>query len=393
MIVLRHEWPEFYKLLEKDVHLLDTINNYFNPRISVTDGSNSQSSVKIKEIFGNIQNDGLEEFLNATQYYTTTNLLPFLRLNQESYEAGIAGDKFELDVNSNKIEFVRTTITNANDEDKTKYAKKLCSINDEHAKDRTIPTLLISIGVLISAIDLVSNAEVRKTAVDNIGKHLISSLRNDISKYDMNKIFGLINEMSHNFQTALYNIFIELIKTDTTINPDIIKNFLSNNSSISQEILDNLEQKLIDIIPEHENDLLEIIRQTCGTENWNSNNFKKPVRFIKFIINRITFDNSDIDNKRVDTYKSLYAFISLDDKAIFIDHLKNTMNIITQTPVLPPRILESINSINFADLQELEPNIEKLLDSMISASTILTDINQKKDILEILVRLLSEGNQ
>lgn len=392
IIILRHEWPKFYKLLEKDIQLLDKINNYFNPRVTTSDNVTSSINTEIEKIFAEPQNEGLTEFLSATQYCKTTNILPFLRLNQESYEAGIEGDKFELDVNNNKLENVISTIRNASDDDKIKYIKKLCSINDKHAQTKTIPTLLITMGELINVIDLVQDKELRNFAADDIGKHLTSILRDDISKYDLNKVFLLIKEMSNSFQAPLYAIFIELIIVDKTLNLELVKNILDNNSSLSEDTLNSFTQKLTGLIPDNENAILDLISQVCSTENWNSNKFRKPVKFIEFIINRITFDNSEVDNKRLETYRSISDHISPEDKLVFIDHIRLILDTITPTSQLQPRLLESINNLNLSDLTELDPNTEKLIDSLINVSTIIADNDKKKVIFEILIKILRETN-
>ncbi|MDE0401729.1 MAG: P-loop NTPase fold protein [Candidatus Poribacteria bacterium] len=87
IVVLQHEWPEFYKALEKEPKLL----------------SDKGMEWKNNELLNNNESaDDLRDFLNATRVCFTNDLSPFLRLNQESYQADIPEiEQFELDVNAN----------------------------------------------------------------------------------------------------------------------------------------------------------------------------------------------------------------------------------------------------------------------------------------------------
>ena len=112
IIVIRHEWPNFYKLLEKNEHLLDEINKIINDE-------NPMSLIQeYKDVVNEWGDEGLYDFLNGTQYCVTTDIKPFLRLSQESFNAELPEiDQFQLAVNNNNFDLVLRTIGNANEQD------------------------------------------------------------------------------------------------------------------------------------------------------------------------------------------------------------------------------------------------------------------------------------
>ncbi len=386
MVVLRHEWPQFYKMLEKDSKLLDKINESFSMTPETVDPS-------INEIFTEEQNEGLKDFLSATQYCTVPDIRPFLRLNQETYEGEIPEiEKFQLDVNSSRLDLILEILNRSDEKGKEKYVKKMMAINDKHADEKAIPALLITTRVLIDVLNVITSPSIRVIALENIGRHLTSKLLGDLTKYDLNKLFVLINEMPLNYSDILYRNLRGLIKVDKSLNIDIIRGFLDNSAKISVITLDAFAQDVVNLFSEHESQILEIIKQACASSDWALNRFTKPVPFVIALINKIVFDGSDTDKNRLGVYQAIHNNLHISEKEAFVIHLQETVDKAKDPSLYPrlPTVLDSVRSLLTTDVKDISSSIAKLFSSLVHLATSIPDIGHKKSIFEILIQFYTK---
>jgi len=181
IIIIRHEWPHFYKLLEKNPRLLDQINEIINEKDAIflipEDNELARSEWK---------NEGIYEFLSPTQFCTVPDTKPFLRLNQESYEGELEDiDRFQLAVEGNKLSYILEKLKKANEKEKEKYIKKMCAINNVHAEENAVSPLLITTRVLIKTLEIIENQSIRDLALLNLGLRLMPILKENYEKYDL----------------------------------------------------------------------------------------------------------------------------------------------------------------------------------------------------------------
>jgi len=384
MVVLRHEWPLFYTALERDPRLLDKVNEFLNPLLS----SGSSNSKEVESILNEKENEGLKDFLSATQYCTVQDIRPFLRLNQETYEGEIPEiEKFELDVNNNRLGVILETLTRSDEKGKEMYIKKMMAINNKHAEGGVVPALLISTSVLIGVLDIIAKTSFRAVALENLGRHMSSTLlRGHLEKFDLTKLFNLINEMPSSYRDILYNTLRGLIKTEEKpLNTNIIRLFLSNNGTVPIDRLNEFAQQMANLLPEHEDALLDIIQETCTKSDWISNRCPKPVPFITGLINRVMFDNSVPDNKRLDSYLGIRNNLDTSEKEAFVIRLRAIVD--NKTYPLLPKVREVIQNLVESDIKGLESAINELFISLVRMAENAPDVIQKQNIFEVLFSL------
>lgn len=390
MIVLRHEWPKFYKYMEKNPGILDEVNSVFSGKLMEL-----QLPEPIQAMFKDEEEEGLKDFLSATQYCTVRDIKPFLRLNQESYEGEIPEiEKFELDVSNGRLEVVTETLRNSNDKLKLDYVKKMISINDRHAKDGATAALLISTRVLVGALDVVDDQTMKQIALENLGRNLSSTLKEHFEKYDLNKLFPLISEMKSYYQDQLYRIMLDLIKVENKLNLDMIKQLLENNIYISNNSLAELDQKLTMLISENESEIINIIKEICINSSWASNKFAKPSQFIVTFISKILFDNSPVDNERIGIYLAIQNNLDLTEKKLFVKQVKISIDNLSNTnSILPTNLVEIIDNISKTMIQDLGPYVNDFFGTLTNATIKTPDQNQKKSLFEILFRIIKESEE
>ncbi|MFY9301271.1 MAG: P-loop NTPase fold protein [Candidatus Nitrosotenuis sp.] len=377
MIIIRHEWPVFHKALEKDPTMLDVTKKEYQ------DWINKMSSENEPQV------DGLNDFLNATQPYFVDDIGPFIRLNQEAFDAHLPDvDRFEINVRTNNTKAILDTLKQANDEEKSKYIKKIISINKRIIeKEKSGPNLLNTTQALLTALENIEDSSLIHDASNNLGQCICSGLIPDaLQQFDLNKIFDKLNNMEKYYASRIYEIYVKLLVVNDVINEPLLKKFLENNISIPSSILDNLDATIITLFAGHEAQLLDIIKQICSSDKWTSNKFSKPPKFIQEFIARIVFDGSEIDNKRLEIYHTINKDIS--EVIIFLTHLKKSIisHIEPPTPI-PIKCIEEIERIDLND-KDLESPIVSLFSSLTKALNTIQDLEQKKTVVEILIKFL-----
>lgn len=384
LIVLRHEWPDFYKELEKNPNVLND-KEWFN----------QWQTKYVAKIENSTSLEGLEDFLNGTQFCYVENISPFLRLNQESYEAEIPEiDKFELDVNGNRLAPVLEVFKKIEENKKELYVKKINSLMNKHADQGVIPSLLNCTFVMMGIINEIKDLSLKKIALANLGRHLSSQLLNALEKYDLEKLFSIAREMERNFSNPIYQTLLSLINRDKKLNQKLVRLFLENGNSIPSSIMNSLDESLAQLFESNQGEILELIKEVCSSSNWKLNNILKPSKLLSSFYSQIVFDDSDEDNEKLHIYQSIHENISQSEKGQFINRIAEVIQETENAEVhtLETKIFEVIDNFGILELEEVEHNLFILVDALIHSLTFNPDIEQKKQTLEILFKLV-RGNQ
>jgi hypothetical protein len=387
IIILHHEWPKFYDELDKvqDPRLLDSKSEEFTNWFSKTAEKPEQNEYEEQQF------DGLKDFLTDTRYCRIDDIKPFLRLNQPSYEGEIQDVvNFANNVRGNRTMSILDTLNQADEKGKEDHIKKMRDINDQYEKEGTFDGLLNSTQAMISACEVITSQSAREIALRNLGKCISSDLmKTHLAEYDLDKLFPLIKEMPPFFADILYRNFIGYAETGTVLNEKLIAKILENSSTIPIYILDEYDTIITNLSTKYEEKILDIIMKNCNFASWNNNKFTKPTQFIISLINKIIFDDSPLDDKRIDTYLAIQNFIDSSERKSLINHLHEIVDKFTNPPaLLPSKVLEITESFNEELVRGIHASVNNLFDSLTVTTTSMPDVNQRKRIFEILFKLI-----
>jgi len=165
IIVIRHEWPEFYKALESNSDLLNDKEEL--EKWCVEELANDEDNKE--EI------NRLKRFLGTTKHSFAKDLTPFFRLNQESYAAESGIGKFEdafitLDPEAEKI---------FDELDSEKQDHYLTKIKDLMKKYESEPEKLTLVNCALSLIGILPHIDenyLRINALAILGESMSSQL-------------------------------------------------------------------------------------------------------------------------------------------------------------------------------------------------------------------------
>lgn len=386
-IILHHEWPKFYDELDKthDIRLLDPTSAEFRTWFTNATNKPEQNEYEVEQF------DGLADFLTDTRYCRVDDIKPFLRLNQPSYQGEIPDiEKFDQNVRNNRITPILDTLNKENEKGKENHVKIMRDINDEYEKVGSFAGLLNSTQALIGACDVISNPPTREIALMSLGKCISSELmKTHLSDYDIDRLFPLIREMREYYSEIIYQNFIQYVEAENVLNEKLVTRVLDNSPTIPRHILDDYDKIITTLSSKYEEKILEIIGRNCNSANWVENKFRKPIQFIISLINKINFDNSPLDNKRVEICQTIQKFIDITERDVFVKHLKEIVDRFTKAnTLLPPKILEIIENWNEDFVRGVNISLDALFDSLTMTTTSIPDPNQRKRIFEVLFRLV-----
>lgn len=371
IIILRHEWPLFYKVLEKQPTLL---NDRTELKKWLETSSPSEKS----------QNEGLERFLNVTRFSSVNDISPFLRLNQETYASESAIDEFAQAANSNDLDAAMKMFEPADELKRQHYLKKLEDLNNKHAESSDYLTLINSASVLLGLLDVIGDERQRKIVLANLGNHVSTLLLDHLDKMEKDKLIKVLPEMFLDFSRPIYYKIMDSNMTPENFNELIIRNLLEHGEITSSDIMTELDGRLSEQIAVHRDAVTTIITDLCNRSLWINNNIRKPSKSIARLISLIAL--ADLDTtEQADSILNIQAGIDISEMRVFVERIIAIIREATGiSALLPEKIFTIVLNIqlNNENVKALVIDIcLALIDNTISSA----NSDQTKRIFELLL--------
>ena len=382
IIVIRHEWPEFYKALEINHNLLNNnveLDGWYRGKLK-------ENKISEEEI------NRLKKFLNATKISYVKDIAPFLRLNQESYAAESGIGKFEdafITLDPKAIEIFKKL----NDEKQDQYLNKIKDLMKNHELEPEKLTLLNCALSLIDILPYINNKGLRGIALSILGEYLSSQLLDHWDKFDIDQLglFEILEETNDIFSEPFYNRLLSESFKDDTINEDLLEEFFKNGIIINTKILDQIDKELRIQIQENNYSNMEFITKCIQNYNWSENKITKPSQIVSYIISEITFDETPETQKYREIYENIKNEITDEENEKFytqileiIDKSRNS------NTTIPPRLLEFLKENPIEDFKVASKEKEKIFVSLCNLIKNNPDLNQCNEILEMLISMLEK---
>jgi hypothetical protein len=378
IIVIRHEWPEFYKALESNLNLLNNkeeLEKWFLEQL--IEDKNKEEINRLKR------------FLNSTKHSHANDIAPFLRLNQESYAAESGIGKFEdafitLDPKAEEI------FKELNNEKQEQYLSK---IQDLMKKYESEPEKLTLVNCALSLIDIlphIDDIEIRTKAFAILGECMSSQLLEHWDKFDIEQLglFGILEEMLDVFSKPFYNQLIIETFRQKTLNENLLEKFFKNGHIIKTDILDQIDSNFTKELSEHNYSNIEFITKYIKNYNWTENHITKPSHLISHIISRINFDETPETQTYVNIYENIKNSISDVENEIFYERILEELNssVASNNP-LPFQLLDYLKNIPMENFEIGSESKQKIFVSLCNSIEQNPDIGQCDEILKLIIPL------
>ena len=371
MIVIRHEWPEFYKAIEEKPEIMN------DPEI-LHEWLSSHSAEQY--------HTKLSKFLNATQFSYVDDVIPFLRLNQESFAAESGIEEFANAVNTLDPKS-EELFSKSEPEKQNQYLKKIETMMDKNellGDDISQVSCALS---LMGVLKFIEEKEKRDFALAILGKHFSNLLLNQWDKFDIEKhdLFSLLEEMLPRFSKPYYTKLVSQIFESETINEKLFNQFLKNGSKIPSSIMNKIDSEFGKIVSSPVSNL-ELLLKCCNEYNWNENNISKPSNTLDIIISAMTFNPDGADAIFRDTYQKIENNINSSERERY---LKKIISLILQfsnaNQILPELLITSIQQLSDDSLDENLTQKEKLFETLSKSIENNPDVGQNEIIINIVI--------
>ena len=315
-IVIRHEWPEFFRALENLPSLLTDVLksdigwlNQQIPELTIS-----------KEEFNR-----LRKFLRATKPANVKDITPFLRLNQESYAAEQNIGKFEdafitHDPKATEI-FIQLEYTQ-----QEKYLNKINDIMDQHSSDTEKLALVNCALSLIDIMSRIPNTDLEVLSLGTLGQYMSSEMLEHLDKFNVEEfnLFQILENMSKKesiqFSTLIYDKLIS-DAFGSELNEDLAEKFFKNSNIINSQVLDQVDSSFASVISAKNYSNTEFIEKCIRTNTWIENNTSKPSKIVKAVIENISFDQTEESAIFTELYNNIKDVIADTDNIMFYNQL------------------------------------------------------------------------
>ena len=234
-IVLKEEWPDFFRRLEKNPTLLDVIQKHID--YSKSDDKDTELNNILE------QNDGLEHFLKSTSVAKSIQPLLFIQLNQESFESSLSElNNLILKVNQNDVKAVKRILKN-NFNERHGYVLELCQLTDQYINDKRNLVANNSINMLINVYDMV-NDQSKKEIIDIFNRFISAQeILIDLMNFDINILFPITSLLEPNSKEAVQSRYAELLGLPENY-PIVLEGFIQNADMINESIYQKIDENL-----------------------------------------------------------------------------------------------------------------------------------------------------
>lgn len=396
IIVIRHEWPKFYKAVENNADLLTDEKKW---RGWCATGIQ-------QEIINQEEDDRLHRFLNATTASQVKDITPFLKLNRESYATESRIGEFEdafITLNPKATHIFKEL----DDEKQEQYIHKISDVMAKHSENVDQLSLGNCAASLIDILHYISNERLRVIAFGILGRHMSSVLLKHLDRFDIEQLglFQILEEMSEKkldqFADPIYkrivsNAFTEE-NSDTSaeissiftrgINENLVEEFFENGNIIKKEVMNQVDDKVANKISTDTDFNSEFVEKCIKISDWTENNIQKPSKIIKEVVEKINFQRTSEDAACTELYEKIKDSITDAENAIFYERMHQIINECDKSQRgLPPELLKHLTNfpIEFFDM---DSDKKQKIFMLLCKSTEYCNRTQHEKIFEIVIPL------
>ena len=375
VVVLREEWPDFFRRLEKNPFMLELFQNDINNKGSADDKSLMKETLD--------KNPGLEHFLKSTSSIKAVQILPFIQLNQESFESSLPeSETFILKVNQNDYDYVIKILNQTEKDQQHNYILEIKKLCEEYIKNKRIQAASNSIGILLKTYDIVTEKS-QQQIVKFLSTYMPrEEILDKVLDLDMDLLFPVILLMDSEPKDTLLRLYAKTINTHNNISVLIVRKFVEFINEIPTSISKEVDHNLQLLGQQNEEiflDCLDIIKI-------NENATRKFVqeKSIDALINRIRPNQKD---RGMNLYLELKYVVNEENQFNFVDRIlssidQETTKTINSDYVEIFEILKKFTASDFSEKasKELYLSVKHLIPQY-------TNINQKNTVLEIILKI------
>lgn len=375
IIVLRDEWPDFFRQLEQNYSLLAQLENYI-------DNESPKSDSPIGKILE--KNRGLEYFLKSTSLIKSMQILPFIQLDQESFESSISeSETLILKVNQNDYNYVIEILSKATQEEQHDYILKITNLCKQYIKDKRIQVAYNSIDILLKIYDMIPDKS-KEIIIKFLSIYMnIKEMLDHILRFDTNLLFPLVVIMKKHTKEILLQKYADAINPyNNNMSVSLIHKFIEHIDYIPTSISKNVDYNL-HLLGQQNNEIFFDCLDILKINETVTRKFVQE-KSMDELINRI---QPAVQDRIIKLYLELKHVANEKNQINFVKKITSSIknektNSMTPSSVTIFNMLKEFTRVDFTGLaaQELYMSIKHLITQYANPS-------QKNIVFEILLKI------
>jgi hypothetical protein len=319
ILVIRQEFPEFYKELDYREELLEEAETYFR-------GAGPVPAYKHKVIKNSEKanvfedNPGLEEFLRSVRLITAEDITPFLKLNRETFISAITNvQEFKLQINRGNLEYVGNSLSKIEQEnEKVAYIREIIKLVNRELRFGHYTWVFNGVDILVKIYHQIP-ASIKRDVARMVGQFLtLAGMREHLSKFDYNLVFPILREMRRDDRNDVLNQYVGLLTPDR-IDVKLIDQFINHYDVMPEPAIEGLNRTLIEAYGKNKENGGSVIRRIKA--NPEASNKLISSDLVDNIENSIDTSTTDANQQGVELYIELRSNSSASTKVAFLRKL------------------------------------------------------------------------
>jgi len=379
IIVLRDEWPDFYRELSKRENLLDIAELHFS-------GERMETMEELSKFYK--ETPDLEVFLRRTRIIRASDITPFLKLNQETFESTLPElELFRLRVNAGDLSYLSEKLVDLPENEIKNYFKEIIKIVDTNNRLGRFIRLFNNLYLLSEIFNLVPQ-NMKGEVLKEFEKSLtLGEIIKEIDKFNIDTIFTIIKLMRERYRNQILVKYSEKVLMDEALDYKILDHLIANRDILPSRAVDQINEDWIGFFTVFESEALGVLR-----EKFISANVKMMINqnTISSIIDKIGEDISEINREKCNTYLDLTDIASSSNKGRFVRKMlrivnKTSANIIDQNIQFVLQMLLRVEDMP----QEVSDNF---YDTILRLTKQMTNPDHKIEFFKLSFKHFEEAN-
>ncbi|MDE0398605.1 MAG: hypothetical protein OXL96_12485 [Candidatus Poribacteria bacterium] len=245
--------------------------------------------------------------------------------------------------------------------------------------------------VQIGILDMITDPTQRRMLLASLGWHLSETVALKLGDYDYEKLFLVSIEIEDVFSDKIFEKLAELCIVENKLDAQLVGLFISNNKSIPQKILDQVDKKLGDLLETNDEDVVPLLQDEWSSQEWESNNFTKPTSALRKFYNSINFDDSPKDNERLSLAGKVYGTVSPAERTMFISTILSTVEKSVESGLtLPTKLFKVLDGI--AEKLGGRSYMQEFIQLLLRLVKIDVDQEHQKQAFEIAFKVIKKAS-
>lgn len=247
ILILRQEYPSFYKQLEHKEDLLEEVETYLrkggDPPIY---RKYDQEERKLLEIDLLDNNPGLEQFLKSNMPITVGDISPFIRLNKETYPSTIPDAReFKLQVTSGNVDYISSKLGKLEGAEKAQYVERVIKVIDDASRVGNYLWVFNGTNMLIKIYDRIPPS-IKQSVAAKIGYLMtFRETRDNLNKFDYSETFTVLRDTEEKYRTDILDQYMFTLAPQN-IDRELIDQAIGIYDLMPQTAVDMLNARLVE---------------------------------------------------------------------------------------------------------------------------------------------------